>query len=128
IRSRYLGCLSRDEVGHRRWPITDVECESLFFGEAIAYGHTLMLAQVLGPRVDDKSFDVARRVSGVGIQIGTKSTVPETLLSYGLHGHGEILRLRRIDAVLDGNQYWPVFGTRLDQHCGLWPMSRRGQI
>ncbi len=47
------GLISRDQVRNDRWPIADVEGLRVLFDLTICERHSLVLAQVFSPRLDE---------------------------------------------------------------------------
>ena len=56
-----------DKVRGGRRGVANMKSSSAIFGDAIVDGHAFVLTQMFGPRLDNESFDVATRVSGIGI-------------------------------------------------------------
>ena len=68
--------------------LANVERVGALFGVPIADGYALVLAQMLGPGLDDDGFEVAARLRRVAEQTRAKCAVSQTLLPYRLHGIG----------------------------------------
>ena len=96
--------------------LANVERVGALFGVPIADGYALVLAQMLGPGLDDDE------------QTRAKCAVSQTLLPYRLHGIGKFMRVIGVNAVFDSNQHRALLRVRLHDHGRLRPMRRRSQV
>src|SRR4051812_28448475 len=87
-----------------------------------------MLPQVLGPRRDLKSLDIAARLGRIAKHIPAESTIAQPNQSYLLQCLDEVVVLALTDSVFNLHEHRPFLEGRLNHRLWQGQMLRRAKV
>src|SRR5712672_3410853 len=96
--------------------------------DAIRIRYALVLAKVLKPGRDHESLQEAPFLGRVFENVPGVRAVSPSLLTQTPDRRQESITSLGINAVFDGDQYWPPISVRLDRKNRSRPMHRRREI